>query len=281
MPRFAVTVDAYDTDFAVRVVPHADLIEITPDRWAMPGADGASISERAWDFLAPLVAQRPLILHGVGLSLGSHDDWASSYLGLLDELFDEFRPLWHSEHLAYSEVDGESLGTMVELPCSDAALELICPRIDRIQQRYGVPFLLENVACAFAPDADDVYSRAEFFNRIVRRTGCGLLLDVHNLRCDVHNFGIDTARYFDELDCAAVREIHVSGGTDYKGFRLDIHSRCVDAPTCELARTALARCGNVEAVVFELLGEAIPMLGLDVIEAEVLRLKQWVGGFRV
>lgn len=273
MTRFAITVDSYDTDFTVRAVAHADLIEITPDRWAMPTRSGATIDERAKRFLAPLAAQRPLIMHGVGLSLGSHDRVSGAYLGLLDELFADFRPLWHSEHLAYCDVDGEPLGTMVELPCDEETLDLICPRVEEIQDRYGVPFLLENVARAFPRDDDDTYASADFVNRVVRRTGCGILLDVHNLRCDVHNFGVDALRYMDELDVSAVREIHISGGTDYKGFRLDIHSRLVDAMTFDLARVALARCRNADALVFEVLGEAITTLGAAAIEAEAVRLK--------
>ena len=273
MTRLAITVDSYDTDFAVRAVAHADLIEITPDRWAEPGQSATTIAERARRFLAPLAAQRPLILHGVGLSIGSHDNFSEEYLGLLDNLFADFRPLWHSEHLAYCDVDGEPLGTMVELPCNDEVLELLCPRIQRIQDRYGVPFLLENVARAFPRDGDDTYACADFLNRIVRRTGCGLLLDVHNLRCDVHNFGVDAAAFMDQLDVSAVREIHISGGTDYKGFRLDIHSRLVDAMTFDLARAALARCCNTDALVFEVLGESIAALGVPAIAAEMVRLK--------
>ena len=273
MARLAITVDSYDTDFAVRAVGHADLIEITPDRWAEPGHSAATIAERARRFLAPLAAERPLILHGVGLSIGSHDCFSSDYLGLLDDLFTAFRPLWHSEHLAYCDVDGEALGTMVELPCNDEALELICPRVERIQDRYAVPFLLENVARAFPRDDDDTYASADFMNRIVRRTGCGLLLDVHNLRCDVQNFGVDAAAFLDELDVDAVREIHISGGTDYKGFRLDIHSRLVDEMTFDLARLALARCRNAQVLVFEVLGESVATLGVSAIAAEMVRLR--------
>lgn len=277
MAHFALTVDTYDTDFAVRAVGLADLIEITPDRWAAPARSGVAITEKAWDFLAPIAAQRPLLLHGVGLSIGSHDRCTQRYLSLLDMLFARFRPLWHSEHLAYCDVDGEPLGTMVELPCNDEALELVCPRIAMIQDRYGVPFLLENVARAFPRDEDDVYSSAEFLNRIVRRTGCGLLLDVHNLYCDARNFGVDAHAFLDELDVAAVREIHVSGGTEYKGFRLDIHSRCVEQATSDLAESALARCANAQALVFEVLGEAIAAIGIGRIEEQAARLKAMLG----
>src|SRR5256885_6489417 len=86
-----------------------------------------------------------LLIHGVGLSIGSYDGYASEYIDLLDQLFSELKIKWHSEHLAYTKVNGENVGTMLTLPKTDEAVDMICRRVDSIQNKYKVPFLLENV----------------------------------------------------------------------------------------------------------------------------------------
>ncbi len=70
-----------------------------------------------------------ILLHGVGLSIGSYDRWNDDYIRLLDQLFDSIPSIkWHSEHLAYTQVNGENLGTMLTLPRTNEAIELISRR---------------------------------------------------------------------------------------------------------------------------------------------------------
>jgi uncharacterized protein len=271
----ATTIDGYDAAFVDRVVPLVDLVEITPDRWAKwQPSSPAAIPDVGLAFLTNVAERVPLVLHGVGLSIGSHDRCSETYVRWLDQLFSSFPIRWHSEHLAYSEVDGEPLGTMVELPRTEAVADLVAGRIRRLQDRYRVPFLLENVAFMLPEEGPQEYSRAGFLNAIVDRTGCGLLLDVYNLECDRHNFGFDIDAFLGEVDLGAVREIHIANGTRHKGFRLDIHSRLTADSTVDLARRAAARCPNLEAIVFELLYEAVDVLGHDAIAAELVRLRE-------
>jgi hypothetical protein len=114
---------------------------------------------------------------------------------------------------------------------------------------------------------------ASFINALQRRTGCGLLLDVYNLECDHHNFAADPIRLLDGLDLAAVCEIHVAGGTMHNGYKMDIHSRTVADSTLALLDHVLGRAARVNAVVFEILKEAIPAMGLDGLANELLRLR--------
>jgi uncharacterized protein (UPF0276 family) len=75
------------------------------------------------------------------------------------------------------------------------------------------------------------------------------------------------------LDLAAVREIHVAGGAIYDGYRVDIHSRVVADSTLTLLDHVLDRAQNAEVVVFEVLKEAVPALGVDTIADELRRLR--------
>ena len=66
-----------------------------------------------------------IIVHGVGLSIGSHEGWSPTYFRLLDEFLDQIDIAWHSEHLAYTKVDGEHLGIMLAMPKTEEALDMI------------------------------------------------------------------------------------------------------------------------------------------------------------
>jgi uncharacterized protein len=268
----ATTYEGVGSELLERIVPLVDYLEIPPDSIARNQAGRASLRPELMDEIASVSSQVGLIVHGIGLSIGSFDHWNEPYLQLLDEFFSRFTPRWHSEHLGFTTVDGENIGTMLALPRSEEMLDLVCERIQRIQERYRVPFLIEHII-HLLPDAPAEYSEAAFLNAITARTGCGLILDAYNLECDGHNFGFDLAGFLEELNLAPVREVHVAGGFQHQGFQLDIHSQPTADSTLELALDIMGRCPNLEVVTYELLKEAIPNLGHDGICAELMRIR--------
>ena len=274
-PGLATTYEGVGADFLECIVPFVDYLEIPPDSIARTHAGRTSLRPEVLDEIASVIPRVDLIVHGVGLSIGSYDGWNDGYLRLLDEFFSRFTPRWHSEHLGITTLGGENIGTMLALPRTDEMLDLVCERIQRIQARYRVPFLVEHII-HLLPDAPAAYSPAAFLNAVTSRTGCGLILDVYNLECDQQNFGLNIAEFLDELDLAAVREIHVAGGAEHDGFKLDIHSQPTADTTLKLALGIIPRCSNLEAVTYELLKEAIPNLGHQAICAELGRIRQAV-----
>jgi uncharacterized protein len=196
--------------------------------------EGAGFSSQTWEELRAITASATMIVHGVGLSIGSHDGWCERYLHLLDQLFEQVEIAWHSEHLAYTMVDGEILGTMLTLPRTEKVLNMVCDRITTLQQRYHAPFLLEH-AISLLPEFEGDYSQAGFLNALTERTGCGLILDAYNLECDAYNQSLDIASFLAELRLEHVREIHLANGVNYHGFQLDVHSRPTRQCTIALA----------------------------------------------
>src|SRR5713226_2844821 len=272
-PALATTYEGDDPELLERLAPLVDMIEISPD--AIAGSDGkrARLRPEVMDEYAGVSPQLRFVADGVGLSIGSFDHWNEGDLHLLDELFARFDLAWHSEHLAYTEVAGENVGTMLALPRTQEALDLICERVRRIQERYGVPFLLEHVI-QLLPDAPGEFTPAGFLNAITSNTGCGLILDAYNLECDAYNQGLDISAFLEELDLAPVRELHLAGGVQQNGFQLDIHSRAVGDSTLELAREVAARAPGLRVITYEFLKEAIPSLGHDAICAELVRIRK-------
>jgi uncharacterized protein len=271
-PGLATTYEGDDSQLLARIVPLVEAIEISPDAIAQIVDKQPSLRPEVLKEYASVASDVYFIAHGIGLSIGSFDKWDEAYLSLLDELFERLDILWHSEHLASSLVAGESVGTMFPVPRTDEALDLICERVNLIQQRYKVPFLLEHVI-HLLPDPPVQYTPAGFLNAITSRTGCGLILDAYNLRCDVMNQGLNVERFLDELDMLRVVEVHLAGGALYKGFQLDIHSRPTADATLALAGQIIARAPNLRVVTFELLKEAIPLLGHDAVCAELQRIR--------
>jgi uncharacterized protein len=258
------------------VLPDISVLEVTPDALVNGGASGA-LDGDALAELQQVACEIDVVAHGVGLSIASFDSWWADYLRYLDQLAAAVPLKWHSEHLGYTRVNGEFLGTMLPAPRTEEMLDLLVRRIWRLQARYGIPFLVENVV-GLLPDYPGNYTDAEFLNRLVEATGCGLLLDVYNLRCDEANRGLHIEPFLSELRLDAVVEVHVAGGTSYRGLALDVHSRVPEQATLELAGEVTSRSANVRLVTFELLDEAVAALGATDIVSSLRQVKGAVGG---
>ena len=267
------TYEGHDSAYLERVLPYVDYIEVTPDTMAEYKGDEVRFHAPSLADLKAVGSRANFIVHGVGLSIGSYEGYSQQYIQLLDTLFEQIDVTWHSEHLAYTTVDGEHLGTMLALPKTERALDMLCERIDALQERYKLPFLIENVV-HLLPDFPGDYSEAGFLNVLTARTGCGLLLDVYNLECDAQNNAFDIDTFLGELHLQHVRELHLACGTELHGFLVDVHTRTTRDSTIALAQRILQMAPNVEVVTYELLHQAIPVLGYDVIVNELIRLRQ-------
>src|SRR5207253_1072120 len=94
--------------------------------------------------------------------------------------------------LDYLEVTSDTLrtdradqhaGVAVPLPYDRDVLEMIAERVERVQQIASIPLLLEN-SVYFVSFRDQDMSEPQFLNALTARTGCGILLDLHNLYCN-------------------------------------------------------------------------------------------------
>ena len=268
----ATTYEGGDPRLLERICPLVDYLEISPDSISQVSDERCTLEPAILRELEEAAREKTFLIHGVGLSIASASGYSQEYVHLLDELFSRLPVAWHSEHLAYTMVEGEQLGTMLPPPRTQEALDMLCERVSFLRARYKVPFLLEKVV-RFLPEYPGDYSEAEFLNALCRNTGCGLLLDVYNLECDPKNFGFNIEEFLRELDLENVLEMHLAGGVEYGGFQVDVHSHVTAESTLAVARRALSRAPGIRAVTFEYLKEAIPRLGHDGICGELARLR--------
>jgi len=268
-----VTYEGRDPALLERMLPHVDYIEVTPETIAEVKGDQIVLSAEVMSELKNIGKAVKIIVHGVTLSIGSHEGWSPNYFYLLDELLQQIDVAWHSEHLGYTKVDGEHLGIMLAMPKTEQALDLVCERVCAMQERYGLPFLLENIVHVI-PDFPGDYSDAAFLNALTQRTGCGLILDIYNLECDAHNHGLNISEFLDELNPTNVRELHVACGVEHNGFLLDVHSQLTRESTVDLAQYAIKELTtNAEVMVYEFMPEAVAGLGHAAIAEELRHLR--------
>jgi uncharacterized protein (UPF0276 family) len=268
-----VTYEGRDPALLEKMLPHVDYIEVTLETIAEVKEEKIVLSAEVMSELKNIGKAVKFIVHGVSLSIGSHEGWSANYLHLLDDFLQQIDVAWHSEHLGYTKVDGQHLGIMLAMPRTEEALDLVCERVCAIQERYKLPFLLENIVHVI-PDFPGNYSHAGFLNAITERTGCGLILDVYNLECDAHNHGLNIPEFLDELNPTNIRELHVACGVEHNGFLLDVHSQLTRESTLDLAQYTIKQVAtNAEVVVYEFMPEAVPGLGHAAIGEELRRLR--------
>lgn len=189
----------------------------------------------------------PLSLHGVGLSLGSADGISAEHLQKLKSLVKTVDPLFVSEHVSWSGVDGKFTPDLLPLPMTEEALAVICENIGIVQNELARKILVENPSTYLALDGD--MSEPEFIKQIIQRTGCGLLLDVNNIYVSTHNLGTDPLAYLAALPSGIVGEIHLAGYQDNDGVYVDAHNHPVYDAVWDLYRAALQKFGDAPTLV--------------------------------
>jgi len=193
-----------------------------------------------------------LSLHGVGLSLGSTDALSPAHLAQLAALVDRLEPALVSEHLCWTSHGGVHAHDLLPLPFTEEALDHVVQRIDVVQQFLKRPILVENVSSYFE-FAAAAMPEWTFLAEVVRRSGCGLLLDVNNVHVSAHNHGFDAAAYLRAVPHRAVREIHLAGHVrrHVEGGELliDSHSEPVADAVWALHDLALRLCGPVPTLI--------------------------------
>ena len=178
-------------------------LEVHPENHLVDGGP-----RLAW--LRAVGERHPLSLHGVSMSLAGLDRPDPSHLLRLSALVQQLNPALVSEHLAWCTLDGQVLPDLLPFVRDDAALARTATHIDEAQQALGRRIAIENPS-HYITLPGHTWREPDFMNELVRRTGCGLLLDVNNVFVSAHNLGFDAARMLRAYDADAVMEIHLAG----------------------------------------------------------------------
>jgi uncharacterized protein len=220
---------------------HGMWFEIHPENYMQAGGPRMAM-------LDALCERHSVSVHGVGLSLASSELPDAAHLLRLKRVVDRTQAALVSEHLAWSMWRGQYLPDLLPFPRTREALQVIARNIDIVQSVLKRPILVENPSLYVRLDHE--LDEVDFLSELVRRTGCGLLVDVNNVHVSAHNLCYDSRDYLRRIPTHAVGEVHLAGHShdvvqsDQESHLLiDSHSCAVDEAVWTLYADFIARIG--------------------------------------
>jgi uncharacterized protein (UPF0276 family) len=227
-------------DFLENDIP-VDFVEVISENFMVDGGQPRHI-------LRQIRERYPVVLHGVSMSIGSADGVRPDYLRRLKALAIEIDPLFISDHLSWSRIDGFNSHDLLPLPYTDEALDIVCNNIDMAQNTLGRAMLFENPSSYLAFDGAAM-TEWEFLAAMTKRTGCGLLLDVNNVFVSASNHGFDAQAFLRGIPADRVRQMHLAGHSQGKDLLIDTHDGPVVDAVWDLYAQAIARFGPVATMI--------------------------------
>jgi uncharacterized protein (UPF0276 family) len=195
----------------------------------------------------------PVSLHGVCMSIGGPQPLDRQHLARFAALVERYEPALVSEHLAWSTHATTFFNDLLPLPYTPATVARVAEHISEVQDVIRRPILLENPS-TYVVFPDSTLGETDFLRELVRRSGCGLLLDVSNVLVSATNHGYGARDYLAEFPLEHVGEIHLAGHkaqADDEGdlLLIDSHDGPVPDAVWTLYDSVIGRCGAVPTLV--------------------------------
>ena len=241
--------------------PDVDWFEIISENFMVAGG-------KPKYYLHAIREQYPMVLHGVSLSIGSTDPLDKDYLQRLKRLATEVQPRWISDHLCWTGLDGINSHDLLPMPYTEEAVNHVAGRIIQVQDTLGRQLLLENVS-SYISYTESAMSEWEFYNAVVERADCLMLLDINNIYVSSRNHNVDPQAYLNAINPERVRQLHLAGHSDYGTHVIDTHDHDICEPVWDLYRQALLRFGAVSTMIER--DDNIPPLNQLVAELQIAR----------
>lgn len=228
--------------------------------------------------LERLKSHYPLICHGVGLSLGSLDDFNEDYLSKLSDLLSFCDSPWFSDHLCISSSMNHQYHDLLPILRTEETVANIVDRIKRIQDFFQRPFAIENISF-YSENKFNQLSEIEFINQILDKSDCLLLLDINNVYVNEKNLGINSLDFLHSLPSERVVQIHLAGHDDSGEVIIDTHGDEVCDDVWTLYEKYLKTIGRPISTLIEW-DNNIPSfhkLNLEVVKAKTIISKLGFG----
>jgi len=258
----ACNLDTYLLQTALPLL-HAEKVEAI--EWAFDSLyKHRNIPDWFLELLKTFGEQGRLIGHGVYFSLfkGTWTQEQADWLKQLRKVVQHFKFDHISEHFGFMTGEDFHKGAPLHIPLNKSTLAIGKDRLSRIQDACQLPVGLENLAFAYC--LDDVQAQGNFLNQLLKEINGFLILDIHNLYCQMHNFNLAADQIIAAYDLNRVREIHISGGSwsanpieSNQQIRRDTHDDAVPNLVFSLLAAIIPQCPNLKFVVLEQLGNGL------------------------
>lgn len=231
--------------------PDLSWVEVHSENFFADGGDALHILD--------VIRQRyDISLHGVGMSLGSADGLNQEYLSKLRRLVQRVQPILVSDHVSWSRIGDFYSNDLLPLPYTRDAAATLINNIQQAQDFLGRQILIENPSSYLQWQHSDM-NEHEFIIDVVKRAGCGLLLDVNNIYVSAMNHNFDAHAYIDAIAKSIrsqIQEIHLAGHSvndlgEGKVIHIDHHGDVVCDAVWDLYGYTLASIGRPVATLIE------------------------------
>ncbi len=216
------------------------------------------------ELLQAFSQEKRLIGHGIYFSLFS-GKWSKAqqdWLTHLKKVTTNFQFDHITEHFGFMTGQNFHDGAPISIPFTKSTLAIGQDRLLRMYDACSCPVGLENLA--FSYSLEEVKRHGDFLNQLIEPVNGFIILDLHNLYCQIHNFDIDYEDIIALYPLDRVREIHISGGSweisttlPQKQVRRDTHDDQVPQEVFELLKKTIHRCPNLKFVVMEQIGTGL------------------------
>lgn len=203
---------------------------------------------RAIQILEDLRKDYPMVMHGVSLSIGSKDPLDKNYLKKLRNLANRIEPMWMSDHLCWTGVEGKNLHDLLPLPYTNETIEHLVERVSQVQDFLGRRILLENVS-SYVSYKHSEMTEWECLTEVATKADCLILLDVNNIYVSAVNHQYDAVDFIDGIPKNRVGQFHLAGHSDLGTHLIDTHDHPVSGPVWDLYEKAVKRFGDVPTLI--------------------------------
>lgn len=270
MPRILPSIACnLDEDILAACLPLLEESRVEAIEWSFDALFHIQqVPDWFWELLSAFSKEGRLIGHGVFFSLFS-GKWLpeqANWLQSLRQTASAFQFDHVTEHFGFMTGKDFHHGAPLNIPYTATTLAIGQDRLKRIQQACCCPVGLENLA--FSYSIDEVIQHGEFLDRLLTPVNGFIILDLHNLYCQLRNFELSFEQLIVLYPLDKVREIHISGGsweesriTPGKKIRRDTHDDAVPPDVFQLLEQTIDHCPHLKYVVIEQLGNALTTTG--------------------
>lgn len=212
-----------------------DWWEVTPENWIdMPYVFREKFEE--------IVALRPVVAHGLSLSIGSFDKAEPKFLKKLKDFLDRYNIEFYSEHISFSSFDKKQTYELLPVPLTQKMLSIMVDNIKRASDFLGRRLSFENATYYYIFN-ENTMREVDFINELIDKSGSRLLLDVNNVYVNSLNHKFSAYEFIDNINLDAVSYIHMAGhfSDEQKGMIIDSHGMQITKPNWDLLRYTLAK----------------------------------------
>lgn len=230
--------------------------------WSFDTIDIDQIPEWFDELLQAYSAENRLIGHGVffGMMRGMMSSDQKLWLSNLEKITKKYSFDHISEHFGYFSGADFHSGAPLPVPMNKSTLNIGIDRMKRMQQASNCIVGIENLA--FSGSLSEVKYHGEFLDKLINPVDGFILLDFHNLYCQMLNFDIPFDTIIESYPLDRVREIHISGGSwdmvsSQRNIRRDTHDSSVPSELMALLETHFHKFKNLRYITLEQMDYAL------------------------